>query len=173
MEETRGGGLVHAYVGHRTPPLPEVFYCEVHGSDVDRWTHALASTAASAPCKECGGGVIDSRLSRGGLGRRLVRGLVWRDPVPGGPGEVPHSSGSIMQFEQRDVGDYRLYAGVREVAPDNFEAMVVVEHAQCGGARQEIFRSQRFTGSRLFATADAALSAAFRQGDIAIRGHVC
>jgi hypothetical protein len=78
-----------------------------------------------------------------------------------------------MQFEQRDVGDYRLYAGAREVARDTFEAMIVVEHTPCSGARHEIFRSQRFMGSRLFATADAALSAAFRQGGIAVRGHVC
>lgn len=78
-----------------------------------------------------------------------------------------------MQFEQRDVGDYRLYAGAREVARDSFEAMIVVEHAAGSGKRHEIFRTQRFPGSRLFATADAALSAAFRQGGIAVRGHVC
>ena len=78
-----------------------------------------------------------------------------------------------MQFEQRDVGDYRLYAGAREVARDSFEAMIVVEHTPHSGSSHEIFRSQRFPGSRLFATADAALSAAFRQGGIAVRSHVC
>lgn len=77
-----------------------------------------------------------------------------------------------MQFEQRDVGEYRLYAGAREVARDSFEAMIVVEHTGRGGGRHEIFRSQRVAGIRLFATADAALSAAFRQGSIAVRGHV-
>ena len=78
-----------------------------------------------------------------------------------------------MHFEQKDVGDYRLYAGAREVARDSFEAMIVVEHTLCSGTRREIFRSQRFLGSRLFETADAALSAAFRQGGIAVRSHVC
>jgi hypothetical protein len=77
-----------------------------------------------------------------------------------------------MQFEQRDVGDYRLYAGAREVGRDSFEAMIVVEHAACSGARREIFRCQRLPGSRLFLTAAAALGAAFRQGDIAVRSHV-
>ena len=78
-----------------------------------------------------------------------------------------------MHFEQKDVGDYRLYAGAREVARESFEAMVVVEHTPRSGVRHEIFRCQRLQGSRLFATADAALSAAFRQGGIAVRCHVC
>jgi hypothetical protein len=76
-----------------------------------------------------------------------------------------------MQFEEREVGAYRLYAGAREVGGHSFEAMIVVVHNTTGGGRKEVFRTQRFPSSRLFATAEAALSAAFREGGNAVHGH--
>lgn len=76
-----------------------------------------------------------------------------------------------MQFEERDVGPYRLYAGAREVAGQSFEAMIVVVQSTASGARREVYRTQRFPGSRLFATAEAALSAALREGGNVVRAQ--
>jgi hypothetical protein len=76
-----------------------------------------------------------------------------------------------MQFEQRDVGPYRLYAGAREVTGQCFEGMIVVVQSTASGAKREVYRTQRFPGSRLFGSAEAALTAAFREGGNAVRAQ--
>ena len=90
--------------------------------------------------------------------------------MPGGMGRFIREE-IIMQFEERDVGPYRLYAGAREVSGQSFEAMVVVVQSTASGTRREVFRTHRFPGSRLFGSAEAALTAAFREGGNVVRAQ--
>jgi hypothetical protein len=49
--------------------------------------------------------------------------------------------------------------------------MIVVVQSTASGAKREVYRTQRFPGSRLFGSAEAALTAAFREGGNAVRAQ--
>src|SRR4051812_42688980 len=66
-----------------TPPR-EAFDGEAHPVDVAK--RPGATRRGHGHRRKVDRSVIDSRFSAGATGTTVLRGLVWNDPVPGGPG---------------------------------------------------------------------------------------
>lgn len=73
-----------------------------------------------------------------------------------------------MQFDERTVGDYRIYAGALE-APggDGYVAAMVVQRID--GVPREVYRDERVAGGHRWPSADAAIAYAMRLGGAVVR----
>jgi hypothetical protein len=75
-----------------------------------------------------------------------------------------------MHFEERSIGDYRVYAGAIE-AHGGWVAAVVVNRTQGVTAPREAFRDTAMSGGHRWPSASAALSYALKQAQDIIRHH--
>jgi hypothetical protein len=76
-----------------------------------------------------------------------------------------------MKFEERDDGDYRIYAGAFEAAVGGFYASVVIVRVRGAGAARaaEAYRAEMLDDARAFNREDVALSYALAHGSSVIR----
>jgi hypothetical protein len=76
-----------------------------------------------------------------------------------------------MHFDERNIGDYRVYAGALEGPQgDGYIAAVVVHRVQgVPGAPQEILRDESLACGHRWPSADAALAYAIGKAQDAIR----
>jgi len=74
-----------------------------------------------------------------------------------------------MQLDQRDEGEYRIYAGAMESRlGDGYIAAVVVSKVRGAGPLREAFRDDALACGHRWASAKAAMSYAFGKGREAI-----
>ena len=78
-----------------------------------------------------------------------------------------------MHFDERDEGDYRIYAGAMESPAGDVEspagdgfvgAVVMTRWRGCASPPQEILRDERLAGGHRWRTPDQALAFAIRRG---------
>lgn len=77
-----------------------------------------------------------------------------------------------MQFQQAELGDYRIYAGAVEAAPQGgyIAALVVNRRVEAAGRRErEAYRDESLGCGYLWETADEALSYALTRAREMIR----
>jgi hypothetical protein len=67
-----------------------------------------------------------------------------------------------MHFDERALGDYRIYAGARE-ATDGYVAAMVVRRIAVPGM-PEVYRDESMSGGHRWETADQALRYAIARG---------
>jgi hypothetical protein len=85
-------------------------------------------------------------------------------------GRVP-AGANTMRFDERQVGDYRIYAGALE-APvgDGFTATMIVQRVQgVPNAPREVLRDEGLACGHRWESADAALAYAINKAQEAIR----
>ena len=78
-----------------------------------------------------------------------------------------------MQFDERNIGDYRVYAGALE-APlgDGYIAALVVQRVQgAPGVPCEVLRDESLACGHRWQSADAALAYAINKGHEAVRSQ--
>jgi hypothetical protein len=74
-----------------------------------------------------------------------------------------------MQFDERKIGDYRVYAGALEGPQgDGYIAALIVQREH-GGAAREILRDESLACGHRWPSADAALAYAIAKAQDAIR----
>lgn len=74
-----------------------------------------------------------------------------------------------MHFDERKIGDYRVYAGALEgLQGDGYIAALIVQREQ-GGAPREILRDESLACGHRFPSPDAALAYAMTKAHEAIR----
>jgi hypothetical protein len=74
-----------------------------------------------------------------------------------------------MHFDERKIGDYRVYAGALEgPLGDGYIAALVVQR-EGGGARREILRDDSLACGHRWPSADAALAYAMSKAQDVIR----
>ena len=74
-----------------------------------------------------------------------------------------------MHFDERKIGDYRIYTGALEgVRGDGYIAALIVLREQAG-ANREILRDESLACGHRFASPDAALAYAMTKAHEAIR----
>lgn len=78
-----------------------------------------------------------------------------------------------MHFDERNEGDYRIFAGALASAQgDGFIAAVIVSRWRGkGNAPREAFRDENLASGRRWATADAALAYAMSRGQQLVRSE--
>lgn len=77
-----------------------------------------------------------------------------------------------MQFDQRDEGEYRIYAGAMESKlGDGYIAAVVVSKVRGVAAEREAFRDDALACGHRWESPKAALSYAFGKGREVIRSE--
>lgn len=76
-----------------------------------------------------------------------------------------------MHFEERSIGDYRIYAGAIEAHGGYVAAVVVNRQHGVLGAPREAFRDTAMSGGHRWPSASAALSYALKQAQEIIRHH--
>ena len=78
-----------------------------------------------------------------------------------------------MQFDERNVGDYRIYAGALEGPQgDGYIAAMIVQRVKgVPGAPREIVRDESLACGHRWASADAALAYAIGKATEAIRSR--
>jgi hypothetical protein len=76
-----------------------------------------------------------------------------------------------MQFEERNVGEYRIFAGALEGPQgDGYIAATIVQRVKgVPGAPREIFRDESLACGHRWQSADAALAYAISKAQDAIR----
>lgn len=74
-----------------------------------------------------------------------------------------------MHFTERDVGDFRIYAGAMEEPRGGYVAGVVVHRRRGGRTPEIIYRDDRLFGGHRFDKSDEALVRALDSGHRAIR----
>ena len=79
-----------------------------------------------------------------------------------------------MHFDERDEGDFRIYAGALE-APrgTGFVASVIVSRMTPAHERQEVFRDVSMFGGHRWLTPEDALRQAVKKGREILRGQPC
>jgi len=79
-----------------------------------------------------------------------------------------------MQFQERDEGDFRIYAGALEAPRGNgFVASVIVNRMAPAHERREVFRDVSMFGGHRWLTSDDALRQAVKKGREIVRGEPC
>jgi len=79
-----------------------------------------------------------------------------------------------MHFQERDEGDFRIYAGAFEAPRGNgFVASVVVYRMAPAHERREVFRDVGMFGGHRWLTSDDALRRAVKKGCEVVRGEPC
>jgi len=79
-----------------------------------------------------------------------------------------------MQFQERDEGDFRIYAGALEAPRGNgFVASVIVNRVAPAHERREVFRDVSMFGGHRWLTSDDALRQAVKKGREIVRGEPC
>lgn len=74
-----------------------------------------------------------------------------------------------MHFDERKIGDYRVYAGALEgLQGDGYIAALIVQREH-GGAQREILRDESLACGHRWPSADAALSYAMTKAQDVIR----
>ena len=79
-----------------------------------------------------------------------------------------------MHFDERNIGDYRVYAGALEgpLGDGYIAALVVVQRVQgVPGAPREVLRDENMAGGHRWRSADAALAYAIGRAREAIRNE--
>jgi hypothetical protein len=77
-----------------------------------------------------------------------------------------------MQFDERKIGDYRVYAGALEgPRGDGYIAALIVQREQAGASR-EILRDESLACGHRWVSADAALAYAMTKARDVIRQQV-
>jgi hypothetical protein len=76
-----------------------------------------------------------------------------------------------MRFEERDIGDYRIFAGALEgPRGDGYIAAIIVQRVQgVPGKPREIFRDESLACGHRWESAEAALAYAISKAQEAIR----
>ena len=76
-----------------------------------------------------------------------------------------------MQFNERDEGDYRIYAGALESQlGDGYIAALIVNRIS-GGAPREVYRDVSLAGGHRWQSPDAALRYAMAKGCDVLRSE--
>jgi hypothetical protein len=80
-------------------------------------------------------------------------------------------SEGIMHFDERELGDYRIFAGALESPKgDGYIATMIVQRMQgVPGAPREALRDESLAGGHRWETADDALAYAISKAQDAIR----
>jgi len=79
-----------------------------------------------------------------------------------------------MQLDERDEGEYRIYAGAMESKlGDGYIAALVVSRVSRDGRPREAFRDDALACGHRWESAKAALSYAFGKGHEVIRTEAC
>ena len=78
-----------------------------------------------------------------------------------------------MRFEERDDGDFHIYAGVIEAGwGEGYHAALVINlRGRRAGDGEEIFRDDALARRRQWPTSDAALRYALRRGQQVVHAH--
>ncbi len=76
-----------------------------------------------------------------------------------------------MRFDEREIGDYRIFAGALEAPKgDGYTATVIVQRVQGdAGVPREVLRDEGLACGHRWASADAALAYAISKAKEAIR----
>lgn len=77
-----------------------------------------------------------------------------------------------MDMQERQVGDFRIYAGALEAPDGGYIAAVEVHRVGRGDAAEVIFSSERISGGHRFDVAALALRHALDVGHQAVRLRV-
>jgi hypothetical protein len=77
-----------------------------------------------------------------------------------------------MQFDERWVGDYRIFTGALEspIGDGYTAALVVHVHGRCGAAPREVFRDESLACGHRWESADAALAYALNKAQQMVHG---
>ncbi len=76
-----------------------------------------------------------------------------------------------MHFDERDEGDFRIYAGAIESAHGGYTAAAVVKRIRGVPEAVEIFRDQNMSGGHAWENPERALRFAMKVATHAIRSH--
>lgn len=78
-----------------------------------------------------------------------------------------------MHFDERTVGDYRIYAGAMEAPKgDGYTATMVVQRLRgVANAPREAYRDESLAGGHRWESPDAALAYALNRAQDVIRKH--
>ena len=74
-----------------------------------------------------------------------------------------------MHFDERKIGDYRVYAGALEGPQGDGYIAALIVHRELGGAAREILRDESLACGHRWPSADAALAYAMTKGQDVIR----
>ena len=75
-----------------------------------------------------------------------------------------------MQFDEREVGDYRIFAGALEAPKGGYIATMIVQRVNgVPGVPHEVLRDERLAGGHRWESAHDALAYAISKAQKAIR----